>query len=93
MPNLIEDSQPAPGDRDLQGRCWWGHGHTTDPYTGEPYDPCWTLAEEPWDGATHWLPAADLPVPHAVVVEIDDEETWETHPSLTAAQRNPSLCR
>jgi hypothetical protein len=91
-PTLIEEALPGPGDRDMHGRCWWGHGIVHDPQTGEPYHPTWSLAEEPYGCDTHWLPAGDLPVAHPWILSDDDEPADDDgREALTAAERNPSL--
>lgn len=93
-PTLIKEALPGPEDRDTQGRCWWGHGLVSDPYTNEPYQPWWSLEEEPSGADTHWLPADALPVPHSWPLE-PDPETFDDdgREALTVAERNPSLCR
>ncbi|MEB3169072.1 MAG: hypothetical protein VKK97_10125 [Synechococcaceae cyanobacterium] len=94
-PTLIDDELPGPGDRDLDGRCWWGHGLVYDPYTAEPYQPCWSLSEEPSGADTHWLPADARPVPHGWPLRTDEDLAADDdgREALTAAERNPSLCR
>lgn len=95
-PILIEDALPGPGDRDLQGRCWWGHGLISDPQTLEPYHPTWSLAETPYGCDTHWLPAQALPTAPAwhLTGDEDDPDNYDDgREALTAAERNPSLCR
>lgn len=100
-PTLIEDALPGPGDRDLHGRCWWGHGLVSDPQTGEPYQPSWSLAEMPYGCDTHWLPARALPIAHSwPLPDPEDPSCYalaaldeDGQQALTAADRNPSLCR
>mgnify|MGYP006286198395 CR=1 FL=1 len=60
-PIAIADRMPAPEDRDLHGRVWWGLPGRDDPETGERYQPSWDLRETPYDGTTEWLPANALP--------------------------------
>ena len=94
-PTLIEEAMPGPSDRDMRGRCWWGHGLISDPETREPYHPTWSLAEEPWGCDTHWLPVDALPQAPACELRDDDEpvDLPDGIEALTAAERNPSLCR
>jgi hypothetical protein len=69
-------------DFDAHSRCWWGSpGDEDNP-------PTWTLARQPSDGDTHWVPFGDLPDLESLH---DEPDTWASHPSLTAEQRNPSL--
>jgi len=94
-PTLIDETMPAPGDRDHCGRCWWGHGLISDPETRDPYHPTWSLAAEPWGCDTHWLPADALPQAPAWELQDDHEpiDPPDGIEALTAAERNPSLCR
>jgi hypothetical protein len=57
----IADRMPAPDDRDLQGRVWWGLPGRNDPETGEYYGASWDLREVPYSGTTEWMPATALP--------------------------------
>lgn len=93
-PTAIADALPSTDDRDTAGRCWWGHGWINDPATGEPYHPSWSLSEVPWGFDTHWLPATVVPTPHSWNISPAEEpgDDWSSE-CLTAADRNPSLCR
>lgn len=92
-PQLIDDSGPLPQHLDALGRCWWGCPAVEDPETGELYDASWVLRCDPFDVDTHWLPVNALPVLHSLSDDRPEPCGWMAHPSLTAADRNPSLCR
>ncbi len=92
-PVPIEERGPDPRDCDPRGRCWWGSPTVGDPETDERYPASWTLSEEPFPTDTHWLPADAIPLLHPLCDDREQPEGWSDHPSLTAAERNPSLCR
>ncbi len=95
IPTPIEEVMPGPDDRDFCGRCWWGHGMISDPETCELYQPTWSLSVEPHGCDTHWLPANALPQAPIWGLRDDSEliDPPDGYESLTAAERNPSLCR
>jgi hypothetical protein len=92
-PTPIEERGPGPLDRDPIDRCWWGSPSVGDDQTGERYPASWTFGDEPFPTDTHWLPAGALPLLHPLSDDREQPDSWLTHPSLTAEQRNPSLCR
>ena len=89
---LILEDPPGDDAYDAFGRLWWGHPDVSDPETGEFYDACWTLAESPSAIDTYWAPAAALPAMRRLTDDRDEVTDWHLHPSLTVAERNPSLC-
>lgn len=92
VPVPIDERGPSLLDLDGAGRCWWG-GPAVDDVTGDRYPASWTLSAEPYDTDTHWLAHDALPVVHRLADDRDEPCSWSNHPSLTAAERNPSLCR
>lgn len=99
-PNPISEGLPEAEHRDHLHRCWWGHAIAWDHDTCEPYGPAWDLTQHPSKLHTHWLPATALPLcnPNEAPdtgddLDLDDLSLHEPHPSLSAAERNPSLCR
>lgn len=81
-PIPIADRDPGPADCDRHGRCWWGQPH------------CWVYADCADADDTHWLPCNGLPLVRGdhEPEDCEPDDDWHTHPSLTAAERNPSLC-
>jgi hypothetical protein len=83
----ITEGMPAPADRDFCGRCWWGCPSIYDPETGERQSASWVLAERPFEVDTHWARHDALPVIDPLMVDAPEDD----HPSMSAAERNPSL--
>jgi hypothetical protein len=89
---IASGREPGPTDRDILGRCWWGQPAAIR--RGQFLAPCWFLADEPEDSDTHWLAYGDLPLIRGdhEPEDFEPDDNWQDHPSLTAADRNPSLC-
>jgi hypothetical protein len=93
--NLISDGLPGPEHRDDDGNCWWGQHETVR--NGQWHAPCWYYGREPDHLDAYWvaydaLPLPPDPNPEEPEEQPDPEDDWRTHPSLTAAERNPSMC-
>ena len=86
-PVPIAERWPGTADLDHSQRCWWGTAALIDDHTGQRFPATWTFAADPGDADTHWLPATVMPVLPVVIIDAPDLD----HPSLSAADRNPSL--
>jgi len=93
IPIPLADAIPGPLHRDRTGRCWFGHADAHDPLSGEWLEASWTLTTSPDPADTHWMAGTALPVAPVVPEVCPDlsDLSWSDHPSLTAADRNPSL--
>ena len=92
IPIALADCVPGPTHSDPDGRAWYGHADTKDPISGEWQSASWRLDHEPDPLDTHWVAFGAIPSAPAEPPARDlDDLGLDEHPSLSAADRNPSM--